>query len=228
MDFDLQVHSHFSKDAVNDPKKIAKFFAKKKMGFAITDHNIADAWPAIQKYARHYKAECVFGEEIKAYDSGRYIGEFIGLFLSEPVKPGQYEEVLDALKKQDAIISVSHPFDILRSPAIIKPMFTDAGRAKYILKRIQAVEGHNSRMCFQAFNRKALDFAKENSLAVTGGSDGHFPQELGNGFTTIEGSTAEELYDAIKKKRSSCGGRLSSPFVHVLTQFAKRGKRSFY
>ena len=224
MKFDLQLHSHFSRDAVNDPKNIVKFFAKKGMGFAVTDHNTADAWPAIEKYARHYKVERVFGEEIKVFDAGKYMGELIGLFLTEPVKPGQYHEVLDELLEQDAVISVSHPFDVFRAPAIIKPMFKDRERADYILKRIHAIEGHNSRMCLQAFNKKAVLFAQERGLAVTGGSDAHFPQELGNGFTIIEGSTAEELREAIKKGKTSCGGRLSSPLVHLLTHFAKRTK----
>ncbi len=176
MRFDLHLHSHFSSDAINNPKNIVNAFRKKKMGFAITDHNNADAWPAIKKYAKHYKVERVFGEEIMVFDSGKYIGEFLGLFMNAPVKPGQYGEVLDALHKQGAIISVAHPFDIFRNPVLIKPMFRDKHRAKYILKRIHAVEGHNSRIHFQQFNRKAAVFAEENSLAVTGGSDGHFPQ----------------------------------------------------
>ena len=224
MEFDLHLHSYFSLDAINNPRNIARFYSKKGMGFAITDHNDCQSWPSIRKYARHYGVEHVLGEEIKVYDNGKYIGEFLGLFLNAPIKPGQYEQVLDELEKQAAIVSVAHPFDVFRNPLIVKPMFREKERARHILKRINAVEGHNSRVILNSFNSKAVRFAKENNLAVTGGSDGHFPQELGNGFTVIDGSTSEELYGALKKNNAKCNGRLSSPFVHVLSQVSMKTK----
>jgi len=222
MRYDLHLHSHYSKDAINKPRDIVKYFKKNGMDFAITDHNNAQAWREIKKYSRQYKVECVFGEEIMVFDNGKYIGEFIGLFLNKEVKPGQYEEVLEELEKQSALISVPHPFDALRKPVILKPMFREKKRAKYILKRIHAIEGYNSRVLLQGFNKKACSFARQYSLALTGGSDAHFPQELGNGYTEIPGSTKEELFTAIKKRQTTCNGILSSPIVHLLTQIRKR------
>ena len=66
-----------------------------------------------------------------------------------------------------------------------------------------------------------MKFAKENKLSVTGGSDAHFPRELGRGYAISNAETPEELRLEIIRGKTSAGGRLSTPFVHVLTQIAK-------
>lgn len=222
MKFDLHLHTFFSPDAINNPKNIVKFYSRQGMGFAVTDHNLCDAWPALHKYAGQHGAVFVPGEEIKVFDGKKFIGEFLGLFLQEPVSPGQYQNVLDELKRQDAVVSVAHPFDSFRKPVIVKPMFSEKKLADYILKRVHAVEGFNSRVLLARHNNKAKRFAFDHNLALTGGSDGHFPQELGKGYTIVEGNTAEDLRKAIKKKTSNCAGKLSSPMVHALTVIAKK------
>jgi len=224
MKFDLHVHSYFSRDAINNPERIVRFFLRKKMGFAITDHDNCDAWPAIRKYAEHYGVECVLGEEIKVFDGKKFIGELLGYFMNAPIEPGDYRDVLDQLREQAALVAIAHPFDILREPMIQRPIFSKPERAAYIVGNVHAVEAFNSRCVLKSFNKKAVDFAHEKKLALLGGSDAHFPEELGKAFTQFEGNTAEELRHAIKKKKTNCYGTLSHPFVHVITTVNKHTK----
>ena len=191
------------------------------MGFAVTDHNTCDAWPSLKKYAKGYGVEFVQGEEIRTYHQGKYIGELIGYFMNEPVEPGPYGAVLDELLDQGALISIAHPFDILRSPLFKKPLLSDKTVWKEVNKKVHALEGFNARATLKSFNKKAVYHAHSYKKAITGGSDAHIPEELGRGYTLCDGNSAEDLRTAILEKRTMAGGHRSNPFVHLFSTIAK-------
>lgn len=217
MKFDLHVHSHYSHDASNSPAKLLKLAKETETGFAITDHNNCDAWSELKKLNSKHKAPLIFGEEIKVFEGKQFVGELLGYFLQKPVQSNQLFEVLDELKAQGAVISIAHPFDVLRPPLV-----TGFKKLDSIKKKVHAVEVFNSRCYKNSFNIKAEEFARKNKLAFTAGSDAHFSQEFGKAFVELKGNSEEEWRNSLKKCHSF-SGTLSKKRVHLYTFLQKHG-----
>lgn len=214
MRFDVHLHSKSSKDAINEPRTIVKAFKKMRMGFALTDHCTTKGWKETKYWARREKVPFIQGEEIIVYENNALQGELLGLFMQEPVGRRELWEVIDELKKQDAIIIVAHPFDQLRD---------GFKKLDSIAKKVDAIEGFNSRCVFDISNKKAQEYAKRNRLALTGASDAHTPEELGAAWTEISGSTPEDFRMAISKGKTKIGGKTSNLIVHLYTALANQG-----
>jgi predicted metal-dependent phosphoesterase TrpH len=217
---DLHVHSCYSKDAVNTPKTLARIAEEKGIGFAVTDHDNCNAWKELKKFEK--RVPIIFGEEIKVKDNkGKLAGEFVALFLNSPIKSRDCFEVIDEIKAQDGLIAVAHPFDLAR-----KPMFKGFRLLEEVKGKVDAIEAFNSRTVFNGFNEKAKQFALQNKLAMTAGSDAHTPKELGNAVTIVKASSLEEARREIKKGRTEIRGKKSSIFVHLKSSLASLGLAS--
>ncbi len=213
MRFDLHIHSMYSSDGLSKPETIVKTALKVGLeGIAITDHNTTAAWNELEKFCKKSRLLFVKGEEIKVLENGKTVGELIGLFMNKEVKPASRGEVIDSLNSQGAISVIAHPFDIFRHNFKDKQGFA---------KKVNAVEAFNSRCVLSSFNKKAAEFAEKNNLAVTGGSDAHVPQEIGNAFTECTGATTDDLRKALLKKKTIASGKLSSPLIHRFSTIAK-------
>ncbi|MBI5884664.1 hypothetical protein HZB89_01050, partial [archaeon] len=90
-----------------------------------------------------------------------------------------------------------------------------------VIERIDGIEAVNGHSYLGSFNRKAFAFGLKNNMAMTGGSDAHMPEEIGNAFTLIEGKTAEDLRKAIKQKKTFACGRIVPLYHHAFTQLAR-------
>lgn len=214
MRIDMHIHSCYSHDAVSKPETIVKTAKEKNLVALITDHGNCKAWAEISKYAKQYDVPFILGEEIKVYDNGKMVGELLGYFMDTPLEKGEYPEVIDKLRAQDALISVAHPFDTFRKPF---------RRLEEVKNRVDAIEIFNARGYWGSFNKKTRTFVEKNSLHFTAGSDAHFPEEIGNAYIELEASGLEEARKLIKKGRVTYYGKLAPFTVHIKTQLAKRG-----
>lgn len=181
MIFDLHVHSLYSRRCgCMQPKVIVKTAIKKGLsGVAITDHNtIAGGFKAKEFETEDFTV--IVGSEVMTDR-----GEVIGLFLSEEVAPGNFEDVVTAIREQGGFVILPHPFDRLRSTAL-HPQPEDA-------RQIDGIEGFNARCIFQTDNQTATEFGREHSLAVVAGSDAHFPGEIGRAGIRLDGEPEECL-----------------------------------
>ena len=213
MKIDLHVHSHHSNDALSKPETIvARAKAKGLTAVAITDHGTCNAWHELEKLTKKEGLPFVKGEEIKVVENGKIAGEIIGLFMSKEVERGSALEIIDALRQQDAIATIAHPFDIFRN---------SFKNIDAIAKKVDAIEVFNSRCVTRRFNRKAKDYAESHNLGFTAGSDAHHPSEIGNAFVECKGNSLDDLRKAILKKKTIVAGKKSSPFVHGFTTLAK-------
>jgi predicted metal-dependent phosphoesterase TrpH len=79
----------------------------------------------------------------------------------------------------------------------------------------------NSRCVREAFNDHARAFASHHELAMTGGSDAHFPMEVGRASTEFEGTLREAIAEGTTTPRGR--GRYLSG--HVATKL-HRGHRT--
>lgn len=173
---------------------------------AVTDHNTIHG--ALQ--ARALDPERVIvGEEIMTTQ-----GELLAFFVEEQVPPGlEPLEAIRRLRGQGAFISVSHPFDALRSGA------WSEDDLRVILPHVDALETHNARTWSEAPNRRAAALAAQAGLLATGGSDAHAYVEVGR--TTLRlppFDDAESLRAALTQ--AEIHHRRSSPLVHLYSRWA--------
>ena len=216
MKIDMHCHSYYSIDGVSSPKQMLE--KAKGFGFAITEHNNCDSRKKFEELNKQFKVPIIFGEEKKLYLDEKFVGEILFYFLEKPIVSKNLFEAIDEGKKQDAIMSVAHPFDIMR-----KPLWTGFTKLEEVKKKVNAIEAFNSRVYFNGLNKKAEKFGIENKLALTAGSDAHIPYELGNALTVCEAENPEEFRKCILKKQARIEGKLSIPFVHLFSTFKKMG-----
>lgn len=211
---DMHTHSQYSCDAVTKPETMIKTAKKKNLGIAITDHNTCKAWSELKSLAKQYDVPLILGEEIKVFDKREMIGEILGYFMNQEVKPGNYLDVIDVLHAQDAFVSVPHPFDIFRKPF---------SRIEQVKHKVDAVEIFNARGYNSSFNEKSKKFSEKNNLAFTAGSDAHFPEEIGNAYIEAEAADLEEFRKLLKKGNVKYNGQIAPFSIHVKGQLAKYG-----
>jgi predicted metal-dependent phosphoesterase TrpH len=178
----------------------------------ITDHN------TIQGAVLTHELDperFIIGEEIMTRQ-----GELLGIFVKEQVPAGlSASDAIDLLRSQGAFISVSHPFDALRQGHWEKDDLLN------IVSSIDAIEVFNSRCLNPQFNSLARDFSQQYQLLGTVGSDAHSIGEVG-----IATLSLPDFYDAATLRYALTQAqphvRLSSPFVHFHSRYAKWRKQS--
>jgi len=215
---DLHVHSHYSTDGISKPEELLRTAKARGIGFAITEHNNCDSRKRLFELNKKFKIPLIFGEEKKLYSEEKMVGELLFYFLEKPIESKDLFEAIDEARKQDAIISVAHPFDIMR-----KPFWHGFRKLEEVKTKIDAVEAFNARVWFGAMNRRAEQFAEQNRLGFTAGSDAHTPKELGNAVAVCNADSLEEFRKCLKKKQAFFEGRLANPIVHFYSSLKSFG-----
>ena len=136
---EFHCHTYASKNSLTPPKKLIA--AARKRGvhrLVITDHNSITG----AKEAQVLDPELVIiGEEIMTTR-----GEILAAFVKEEIPAGLPPvEVINRLRNQEAFISVSHPFDTMRSGGWKKSDLLE------ILPLVDAIEVFNSRVHAKEF-----------------------------------------------------------------------------
>ena len=209
---EFHCHSCYSKDSLVTLQALHSTCQKKGIQrLVITDHNnIEGAILARQLDPSLF----IIGEEIMTQQ-----GELLGIFLKELVPAGlPASKAIELLRSQDAFISVSHPFDALR------PGHWKIDDLLGIASNIDAIEVFNSRCLNPWFNALAGNFAQQHHLLGTVGSDAHSTHELGTATLSLP-----DFFDAASLRAALALAqphvRLSNPFVHFYSRFAKWRKR---
>jgi predicted metal-dependent phosphoesterase TrpH len=167
---DLHMHTSWSHDcAVEVSELLAHAEAQGLGAIAITDHN---AFGGAREAAAAKSALTIIpGEEIKTAGQG----EVIGLFLSHEIESGMsFADTLGAIKEQDGLVYLPHPFDRMHS-------IPDAATLRRHLDEVDIFEVYNARLLFDAYNEEALRFARKYNLTMGAGSDAHVLQGVGTG-----------------------------------------------
>ncbi len=204
---ELHCHTYHSSDSLMTPEEILAACERRGIDrIAITDHNtiagarlIADLDPQ----------RVIVGEEILTTE-----GEILAFFVKEEIPRGlPPAEVVERLKAQGAVISVSHPFDLTRGA------YWAPGTLEALAGELDALEVFNARCWNGRPNREAAVFALRHGLHGTAGSDAHSPGEVGRAFLAMpEFSNAESFRAALAG--SQVRGRRSIPWVHLTSRYA--------
>ena len=169
---DLHLHTSWSADCSVDVEDLLEHAENAGLGaIAVTDHNVFGGALEAVELARGHNLIVIPGEEIKTDGQG----EVIGLFLTEEIPRGMsFADTIAAIKAQNGIVYLPHPFDRMHSipsPATLHRHLGD----------IDVFEVYNARLLFEAYNDEALRFARKYNLTMGAGSDAHVPQGLATG-----------------------------------------------
>ncbi len=193
------MYSGFSKysyislpDCVTSPEKSVRVAEKLGLDIlCVTDHNTIEGAIKAKKYNNQL---VVIGEEILSKE-----GEIIGLFLQEPVKPDMSaEETIEHIHEQDGIAIAPHPFSV-SCPCVNQRIHTLSFDGIEVFNALHR-DGYSNAMALENCN----------GYAKLGGSDAHSSFMIGNGYSLFSGSSQEDLRTAIKNRRTSYGGRLTT------------------
>ncbi len=204
---EFHCHTHFSKDSLTSPQKLLESCRRKGIDrVVVTDHNTIAGALAAQALDPQ---RVIVGEEIMTTQ-----GELLAAFVTEEVPAFlSPQKAIERLREQGAFISVSHPFDRLRSGA-----WREEDLAA-ILPQVDAIEVFNSRCMSPSFNHEAWAFTRRHGLAATVGSDAHTAFEVGRSVFVVE---PFEGPDEMRKviRNAVLRMRLSPPWVHFLSRYA--------
>jgi predicted metal-dependent phosphoesterase TrpH len=209
---EFHCHTIFSKDSLTLPETLLSTCRRKGLDRVIvTDHNTIAG--ALVAHAIDPQMVIV-GEEIMTTR-----GELLAAFVTEEVPCGLSPlDAIARLRAQGAFISVSHPFDAMRSGG------WELDDLQEIVPLVDAIETFNSRCMYPSYNRQAQDFALQHDLAGTVGSDAHAPFELGQATLDLPSfADADGLRAVIRQGVARM--RWSPPWVHLTSRYAVTVKR---
>jgi predicted metal-dependent phosphoesterase TrpH len=169
---DLHMHTSWSHDCAVEAADLIMHAEAIGLGaIAVTDHNVFGGALETSELARDHELVVIPGEEVKTDGQG----EVIGLFLREEIPRGlSFADTVAAIKEQDGLVYLPHPFDRMHSIA-------DPATLQRHLADIDIFEVYNARLLFEAYNDEALRFARKYNLTMGAGSDAHVLQGVGTG-----------------------------------------------
>ena len=204
---EFHCHTIYSKDSLTRPENLIDACRKKGIDrVIITDHNTI---LGAQKAQEIDSERVIIGEEIMTTQ-----GEILAAFVQEGIPSGlEPREVIDELRRQEAFISVSHPFDNLREG------HWETGELLEILPLVDAIEVFNARNLRKETNQQAREFAEQHNIAGTVGSDAHTAFELGTALLLLpEFSNSDDLRGVIRSAQPL--GKASPAWVHLASRYA--------
>jgi predicted metal-dependent phosphoesterase TrpH len=173
---------------------------------AITDHDSIASAKEAARLACQFGIDVIMGEEISTAD-GHLLALFIDTFLP-PRRPAA--ETIAAIHAQGGLAIAPHPFD--RSvPSLGRLGLQRAGWD------FDAIEGFNAGVIWsqRGCNGAAQRAAAAIGLPAIGGSDAHTLATVGLGYTLFPGTSANDLYRAIRAKQASWGGSYWGPGQYI-------------
>jgi predicted metal-dependent phosphoesterase TrpH len=169
---DLHLHTSWSHDCAVDVDDLLDHAEAQGLGaIAVTDHNVFGGALETADLATGRDLIVIPGEEVKTDGQG----EVIGLFLEREIPRGlSFADTIAAIREQDGIVYVPHPFDRLHA-------IPDPKTLHRHLADVDVLEVYNARLLFEGFNDEALRFARKYNLTMGAGSDAHVLQGVGTG-----------------------------------------------
>lgn len=199
--YDLQVHTDVSPCSRARPRDVVAAARTADLdGIAITDHDTLEGYADVAALAPD-ELTVIPGVEVTTSQ-----GHLLALDVAEVPPQEDPVSVIDDVHRQGGVAVLSHPFDRLREH------YTE--NLDEIGARVDGVEAVNSRCLLPRFNDAARSFADAHDTAVTGGSDAHFPREVGRAYTECE----RPVLAAIREGTTRFGGRGGYLSGHVATK----------
>lgn len=165
----FHIHTKYSSDSNSEPSEIVDTLYQNGISVAIiTDHNtikgaVEAKGYADQKYGK--KFQVIIGEEVLSD-----IGDIIGFPISKEIPKGEYQDVINEMKKQGAFVCLPHPYKSHDLFLIHQEEF---------INQFDFIEIYNSRI-INKLNDYALKLNRRYSKIPIIGNDAHTIDDLKN------------------------------------------------
>lgn len=173
---DLHVHSKFSGDNDSEPEElIIEAIRRELSGMAFTEHYSYEASEPLEQLREKYtdRIRIFRGVEFSALEGHCLIFGVNTDTLT--IKYAPLEDIIKIVNQAGGVVIPSHPYR----------RGNGMGDAVRSARGICAIEGYNG--CnMHPYNEKAIATARELKLPYTGGSDAHYPKEVGLCLTEFE------------------------------------------
>ena len=140
----------------------------------VTNHNTLDGYRQLLEYKNDhakFKNIDVFPAEEITTDTGEHV---LAYGVRDVISSGHsFEEIMDEIRKQDAISSAPHPFSLINA-------------LRENAKKCDMVEVFNSNNVDVFSNARATQFALDNDMVQVAGSDSHVLSTLGRCVNVID------------------------------------------
>lgn len=198
---DLHSHTMHSGDSTTTFEELEEEVAASGIDvLCVTDHNATRA--GFELAERLAPCRVIVGEEVKTY-----VGEIIGLFLTERIPGGlQPVEVCRRIRDQGGIVYLPHPFDPLRNCLRASVIDELVG-----LDLVDAIEGRNAKTSLEHLNEQAQRYGAEHGLAVGAGSDAHVAEAIGAAYAEIPDFDGPQAFLASLRAGRIVGHHFDAP-----------------
>lgn len=198
---DLQVHTSYGDGMADARELFDRIESRTDLDVvAVTDHDdIRGALLARDIHARgNYRFEFVTGVELTTR-----AGHLLALWVDEPLRPLRpLGETVAAIHRAGGVAVIPHPFSYLTRSVgqrALERLIAEGDPERLP----DGIEVANLTLAGRVTGAKALRLNRARyGLAETGGSDAHFPEEVGTATTLFPGRTAEHLRHAILQRQT--------------------------
>ncbi len=216
---DVHLHTNLGDGTASPERVIAEARRRGLRVIAVTDHDHFEGAKRVQELLDRESErqgardiELVWGCEVTTRH-----GHFLGLFMRRPVKfLCHVEAAIEAIKEQGGITVIPHPMGRL-VPSLSQRKIEELLEEGYPL---DAVELYNPSPANASRRAEVAVLNNQWGLATTGGSDAHFWQHIGAGYTLFPGETAEDLRQALLARTTHPGGMETPPERLPLSAYA--------
>ena len=193
------------------------------VGVAITDHNEASG--AVEACRSPRGAFVIPGMEISAEDGPHILVYFysagdLAEFHARHILPAKNgspymairkttAEILDAAGEYSCLVVAAHPYGYVLFNKGVQKCIEREYLHPGILSGFDCVEVICGSMG-RPLNRKAVRLAESGMLGITGGSDGHMPNDLGGAVACAAADTPSEFLDRIAARQNHVIGHEKS------------------
>jgi len=154
----------------------------------VTNHNTLDGYRQLLEYKndhKKFKNIDVFPAEEITTNTGEHV---LAYGVHDAITPGiSFEEIMDEIRKQDAVSSAPHPFSLINA-------------LRESAKKCDMVEVFNSNNVDVLSNARATQFALDNDMVQVAGSDSHVLSTLGRCVNVIDSeNNVDDILYAMKQ-----------------------------
>jgi len=154
----------------------------------VTNHNTLDGYRQLLEYKndhKKFKNIDVFPAEEITTNTGEHV---LAYGVHDAITPDiSFEEIMDEIRKQDAVSSAPHPFSLINA-------------LRESAKKCDMVEVFNSNNVDVLSNARATQFALDNDMVQVAGSDSHVLSTLGRCVNVIDSeNNVDDILYAMKQ-----------------------------
>ena len=225
MAVDMHFHTNCS-DSFTDVHDLVALAESRRVGFAITDHNLISSLVRIK--GLDIGVPVIPGMEVSTTDGPHVLVYFYEMadlekFWYRCIRPRLQdcpwlalrncptEKLLDMLDRENCVVSAAHPMGYLMSNKGVEVCIRKGYLDEDVARRFNAYEVICSGMSHES-NISSLAAARRYGIGFTGGTDGHTLNEVGNVVTVSDAEDTDAfLNDVMRHKVSVIGQEKNLP-----------------